>query len=95
MHLITRHSGITANMMMMATKNLAQVKEDMMGLIDKDTILIGHALHNDLTVLKMIHNKVIDTSVMFCSKTGKPPKLQELAFKYAQLNIQQVCMCIT
>jgi RNA exonuclease 1 len=77
-------------MMMTATKTLAQVKEDLMHLMDSDTILLGHALENDLTVLKIIHKRVIDTSILFSSKTGKRPTLKEIAFSYAKVNIQGV-----
>eukprot|EP00038_Savillea_parva_P026205 m.52236 g.52236 ORF g.52236 m.52236 type:complete len:747 (+) comp7360_c0_seq2:234-2474(+) len=35
--------------------------------VEADTILVGHALHNDLESLRIAHNRVIDTGLMFVS----------------------------
>ena len=72
------------------TKTLAQGKEELQAFIDRDTILVGHSLENDLRGLMMIHKRVIDVSNLFSSKTGRRHSLRELAFTYAKLNIQQV-----
>ena len=72
------------------TKDLNIAKQEMMKFIDGDTVLLGHSLDNDLQALKLIHKKIIDTSVLFASKTGKKPSLKELAFSYAKLSIQSV-----
>ncbi|KAL1961726.1 hypothetical protein VTN77DRAFT_1126 [Rasamsonia byssochlamydoides] len=32
--------------------------------IDKDTILIGHALNNDLNVLGMVHSQIVDSAIL-------------------------------
>lgn len=71
-------------------RTLKQAKEEMMEFIDKDTILLGHALENDLQALQLIHKRVIDTSILFSSKTGRRPSLKEVSFAYAKLNIQMV-----
>ena len=41
-------------------------------LINRDTILIGHALENDLNACRMIHPKLIDTVLLFPHPRGLP-----------------------
>ncbi len=80
-------------MMRGVTKTLHEAKEEMQAFMDKDTILLGHTLENDLRCLMMVHKRIIDVGVMFASKTGKRHSLKELAMTYAKINIQRVCSC--
>lgn len=57
-------------------------------MIDKDTILVGHSLQNDLHAMKFIHNKVIDTSVLFARKNGSKMKLKTLAYNILKVIIE-------
>ncbi|XP_055297902.1 uncharacterized protein LOC129566202 isoform X2 [Sitodiplosis mosellana] len=89
----TRFSGITKKDL--ATKNnlvatLPEVQQDLLHFINADTILIGHALENDLRVLKIIHDNVIDTSVCFPHENGPGYKhsLRFLTSKYLNRSIQ-------
>lgn len=89
----TRFSGITKKHL--TSKNgsvatLREVQQDLLEYIDVDTILIGHALENDLRVLKIIHNKVIDTSVCFSHPNGSGFKhsLRTLTQQYLKRSIQ-------
>uniref|UniRef100_A0A8D8KFD4 RNA exonuclease 1 homolog n=1 Tax=Culex pipiens TaxID=7175 RepID=A0A8D8KFD4_CULPI len=70
----TRYSGVTeadfANPRQFVT--LRQVQRDLLKFIYDDTILIGHAIENDLKVLKIIHKTVIDTSITFPHMNGFP-----------------------
>ncbi|XP_015178087.1 PREDICTED: uncharacterized protein LOC107067262 isoform X2 [Polistes dominula] len=61
----TRFSGITPDDLSKATKTLKVVQQDLLGFIKAETILIGHALENDLKVLRMIHYTCIDTALLF------------------------------
>ena len=36
--------------------------------MNKNTIMIGHSLENDLHVLKINHKKILDTSILFLIK---------------------------
>ena len=54
----------------------------------KDTILIGHALHNDLRVLKIIHHIVIDTSHVFRRTTGQAQSLKYIAQQELNFHMQ-------
>lgn len=89
----TRFSGITKKHLM--SKNgsvvtLPEVQQDLLKFIDAETILIGHALENDLRVLKIIHYKVIDTSVCFPHHLGPGFKhsLRTLTQQYLKRSIQ-------
>ncbi|KAJ1491349.1 hypothetical protein T484DRAFT_1564708, partial [Baffinella frigidus] len=56
------------------TTTLADVQEKLMGLVTCETILVGHSLENDLKACKIIHGKVVDTSVLYPHLKGHPYK---------------------
>jgi RNA exonuclease 1 len=69
----TRFSGITAlDLSKHATESLWDVQNDLLELINADTILVGHTLENEPCVPCIIHGTVIDTSVMFPHYCGLP-----------------------
>lgn len=55
-----------------------------------DTLLVGHALDNDLRVLRVLHGRVLDTSVMYPHPRGPPYKsaLKVLCRKFLKRSIQ-------
>lgn len=57
--------------------------------VNKDTILIGHGLENDLNAMRLIHHKVVDTSILYpvFNPTYKS-SLKDLTFKYLSRAIQ-------
>ncbi|KAJ5917855.1 hypothetical protein N7454_010230 [Penicillium verhagenii] len=61
------------------TPNTAAGKRQEIGcaaFADTDTVLIGHALFNDLQVLRFAHLKIVDSSVLACSAVfpDQPPE---------------------
>lgn len=88
----TRFSGIRQKDLARGSyvSTLPEVQQDLLNYINADTILIGHALDNDLRVLKMIHNNVIDTSNVFPHHKGPGYKhsLRALTSKYLSRTIQ-------
>ncbi|CAG9786722.1 unnamed protein product [Diatraea saccharalis] len=68
----TRFSGIRPHHLETATKTLKDVQNDILGFVGTDTILIGHALENDLKALKLLHNAVVDTSDLYPHPRGLP-----------------------
>ncbi|XP_041978991.1 exonuclease GOR [Aricia agestis] len=68
----TRFSGIRPRDLARATKTLRDVQNDILGFVGSDTILIGHALENDLRALKLLHGAVVDTSAMYPHSRGFP-----------------------
>lgn len=89
----TRFSGVTKKDL--SSKNglvstLSEVQQDLLNYIDAETILIGHALENDLRSLKIIHKNVIDTSLCFPHPHGPGFKhsLRTLTQQYLRRTIQ-------
>ncbi|XP_030325657.1 RNA exonuclease 1 homolog [Strigops habroptila] len=69
-----RLSGVTENDLKNTTTTLRAVQAILLNLFSVDTILIGHNLENDLFALKLIHDMVVDTSVVFPHPLGLPHK---------------------
>ncbi|PPS10478.1 hypothetical protein GOBAR_AA10147 [Gossypium barbadense] len=65
--------------------------EDFLTLVHKDTILVGHSLENDLLALKISHDLIIDTSVIYEHPRGGSYKsaLRVLAKRFLSREIQQ------
>uniref|UniRef100_A0A1A9X254 Exonuclease domain-containing protein n=1 Tax=Glossina brevipalpis TaxID=37001 RepID=A0A1A9X254_9MUSC len=90
----TRFSGITAKDLTPHSDNevktFAQVQQDLLDLIDADTILIGHGLDNDLRVLRIVHKTIVDTSLVYGHSTGYPYRrsLKNLTKSFLKREIQ-------
>ncbi|WOL12882.1 small RNA degrading nuclease 1 [Canna indica] len=61
----THITGISSKDLDGVTCSLADIKKSLKKLLSHGTILVGHALHNDLRALKVDHPRVIDTSHIF------------------------------
>ncbi|KAJ1304455.1 hypothetical protein OPQ81_005602 [Rhizoctonia solani] len=87
---LTQFSGITAEQLAPVTNKLADAQAGLLELIDKDTIIVGHSLENDLRALKLAHPRCIDTSIIYKHPRGAPykPGLKWLAQKWLNLDIQ-------
>lgn len=59
-------------------------------MVYKETILVGHSLENDLLALKVSHNLVIDTALLYKHPRGGSYKtaLRVLARKFLSKEIQ-------
>jgi len=73
----TRFSGITDKDMQGVETTIRDVQAVLLNLFSSKTILIGHSLESDFKALKLIHNTVVDTSVVFPHRLG-PPRKQAL-----------------
>ncbi|XP_067143596.1 exonuclease GOR-like [Centruroides vittatus] len=88
----TEYSGITAEMLeKKKTLQFEEVQALLLTIINKDTIIIGHGLENDLQALHFIHTKIVDTSVIFRTEPGFPfrPSLKCLSEKFLGQVIQK------
>lgn len=43
-------------------------------MFNSKSILIGHSLESDFKALKLIHDSVVDTSILYPHKMGPPKK---------------------
>lgn len=86
----TKFSGITKETLQQpGVKRLAQVQQEILEVIDNDTILVGHGLENDLRALKLVHTVVIDTALLFSSCNAfKRRSLKHLAHCFLHQEIQ-------
>ncbi|XP_075984323.1 RNA exonuclease 1 homolog [Anticarsia gemmatalis] len=86
----TRYSGITEEQMVDVKTTLLEVQATLLTMFNSKSILIGHSLESDFKVLKLIHDTVIDTSVLYPHKMGPPYKraLRNLTSEYLKKIIQ-------
>uniref|UniRef100_A0A6I8S9V2 Uncharacterized XB5934250 n=1 Tax=Xenopus tropicalis TaxID=8364 RepID=A0A6I8S9V2_XENTR len=86
----TRFSGVTEDNLKNVSTSILDVQAVMLNMFSADTILIGHSLENDLLALKLIHDTVVDTSIVFPHRLGLPHKrsLRNLIADYLRRIIQ-------
>lgn len=61
----TAYSGITEASLRHVTTTLVDARAQLLQYIRADTILVGHSLENDLRALKLQHDLVIDSAVIY------------------------------
>lgn len=90
----TKYSGITEELLSESDdKKLFssdQCCEILSKVADKHTIIIGHSLENDLRAMRIIHDRVIDTSLIYNTETRYPnkPALSKLYIRYISKNFR-------
>ncbi|KAL4076070.1 hypothetical protein V8B97DRAFT_2020358 [Scleroderma yunnanense] len=86
----TRFSGITQDKYEKAALTLSSARQSLDAFINSQTIIIGHALENDLRTLRIIHHQCIDTSVLFPHRAGRPYRrsLRDLVKEHLGVTIQ-------
>lgn len=60
-------------------------------IVDCNTIMIGHGLENDMNAMRLIHDKVVDTAILYPKHQTSPTfrfSLKQLAFQYLNRTIQ-------
>ncbi|GLD68267.1 putative RNA exonuclease NEF-sp [Lates japonicus] len=85
---LTKFSGITAAMLRPITTTLRDIQEKLKVVLPRDAVLVGHSLDSDLMALKLIHQHVIDTSLLYRKEFGQKFKLKVLAETVLKRQIQ-------
>lgn len=88
----TRFSGITKETLdKPGVKTITEIQAVLLSMFHSRTILVGHSLESDLKALKLIHDNVVDTSVLYPHKMGPPKKraLKTLCNEYLKKIIQE------
>ncbi|TGZ46835.1 RNA exonuclease 1-like protein [Temnothorax longispinosus] len=82
--------GITEEDMKDVTTSILDVQATLLTMFSDKTILVGHSLESDFKALRLLHDTVVDTSVMFPHKNGYPQKraLRNLCSEYLRKIIQ-------
>lgn len=88
---LTQFSGITEEMLCDVNNTVEDIQQEIVKLIPSNSILLGHSLENDLHALMIIHNKVIDTALLYPHARGGMHKysLKYLAEHFLKLRIQE------
>lgn len=69
---VTAFSGITAEKLEGVDVMLADVQQKLRELLPAGAILVGHSLENDFQALQLVHDRVVDTSLIFPHIRGWP-----------------------
>jgi|ERR1719450_302942 len=86
----TRYSGMSQDILEGVTTSLREVQLDLLNLIFRQDVIVGHSLQHDLQALHLVHRNVVDTSLVYPHKAGPPKRnsLRFLARHYLQRAIQ-------
>jgi hypothetical protein len=82
------YSGITPEMLQNVETRIEDIQVRLLAMIGEQDILVGHSLENDLQALRLVHDKVIDTSVIFRGANGRKYSLKHLTNVLLRLKIQ-------
>lgn len=69
-----RYSGISEKTLLNVERSLRDVQAVLLSMFNSKTILVGHSLESDFKALKLIHDMVVDTSILYPHKMGPPKK---------------------
>lgn len=60
-------------------------------VVDSNTVMVGHGLENDMNSMRLIHEHIVDTAVLYPKHKTSPTfrfSLKQLCFQYLGRNIQ-------
>jgi DNA polymerase III epsilon subunit-like protein/RNA recognition motif-containing protein len=66
-----------------ALRDVFHAREVLFSYMDKSTILVGHALHHDLNVLKIAHDRCVDSEVLVKDAINRPGQSSGTGLKKA------------
>lgn len=91
---LTRHSGITAELLEPISTRLVQVQAALFLFLRPNDILVGHSLENDLMATHFIHPRIIDTALAFRPRNKRTKfSLRHMSAYLLKKTIQQGSHC--
>ena len=87
----TQYSGITAAMLEPITTRIEQVQIALVSIVGANDIMIGHSLENDLRALCLVHEKVVDTAMIFKTDNGARKHCELCLFQLSYRRLDQCC----
>jgi DNA polymerase III epsilon subunit-like protein len=67
---------------------LEQIQAVIVQLLQEDDVIVGHSLENDLRALHLVHDRVVDTAVLFKGHDGRKYSLKHLTATLLKRSIQ-------
>ena len=97
----TNIHGVSHSMVLQATRDgtalrdVFHARELLFSLMNRDTILVGHALHHDLNVLKITHDRCVDSEILAKAAINRPGQsrgtgLKKLCESLMGLSVQRM-----
>ncbi|KMV65762.1 hypothetical protein M970_070330 [Encephalitozoon cuniculi EcunIII-L] len=83
---LTKYSGLTKEVVDRGI-DIEIVRNEVLDFIGTNTVIIGHGIENDLSSLRLYHDKIIDTAHLFLSPLGRKISLAQLARTYLAKDI--------
>jgi hypothetical protein len=62
---VERYSGVDAELLAPVRTRLEQIQCRLLRLLRPHDVLVGHSLENDLHALRLVHDRVVDSAVLF------------------------------
>lgn len=69
---LTEYSRLAKMAFVGVTVKLSDLHEKLLTLFGEQTILVGHGLYSDLLYLKLFHDKIVDTMMLYSENTYVP-----------------------
>ncbi|CAD2101920.1 exoribonuclease, putative [Plasmodium vinckei brucechwatti] len=88
---LTLYSGINENTLKGVHTKLSDVQKELKNIFNNKSILVGHSLENDLHALKIKHDYIIDTSVIYSNHNYSflKPSLFNLSKKHLNITMER------
>lgn len=71
---VTKYSGITKELLEDVNTSIEQIQHLFLETVFEEDILVGHSLESDLRVMKITHENIVDTAIVYDHARGPPSK---------------------